>query len=81
MSAVIEEDADVDWKAEWLSWMACRDQLLLEQLREQGFCLATISRFNPPAEVRRDFTFYMSSLAGIGNLVVSAPAWTKEELS
>jgi hypothetical protein len=81
MSAVIDEDVGVDWKSEWLGWMVRRDEIVLEQLKEQGFCLATMPALGVPAQARLDFTYYLPKLDGCPNLVVSAPAWTREEVS
>ncbi len=81
MSTVIDEDVGFDWKAEWLSWLARRDEIVLEQLKDQGFCLATMPVLDVPAQARLDFTYYLPKLDGCPNLVVSAPAWTNKEVS
>jgi hypothetical protein len=61
--------------------MKRRDEIVLEQLKEQGFCLATMPVLGAPAQARLDFTYYLAELDGCPNLVVSAPAWTREEVS
>jgi hypothetical protein len=78
--AFMTEDDD-SFKDDILDWMKHRDYLTLEALRTEGFCLATMPVFGAPAQARPDFTYYLPKLDGCPNLVVSAPAWTTEEVS
>jgi hypothetical protein len=75
-----QEDAELA-KEVAFDGMKRRDEIVLELLREQGFCLATMPVLGAPAQVRLDFTYYLPQLDGCPNLVVSAPAWTREEVS
>ncbi len=77
----MDEDIGLDWKAEWLSWLVRRDQLVVEQLKEEGFCLAFLPLVGPPPGFPLDFTVFLTRLDGSPNLVVATLNWTLEKVS
>jgi len=75
MSAVVDEDLDFDLKAEMASWLECRDQQVLEQLREDGFAFAARPGAVPG---NGDFTDFLPHVCP--HLVVCAPALVVEDV-
>jgi hypothetical protein len=80
MSTVVDEDLDCDLKAEMVDWLARRDEVVLERLKEQGFALGFLPPTGPPVNAQLDFSILVSKLNGISNLVVAAPQWTLEKV-
>jgi hypothetical protein len=61
--------------------MKRRDELVLELLKTEGFCLGCLPLFGPPPEFPLDFTVFIARLDGSPNLVVATLNWTLEKVS
>ena len=64
-----------------LSGMKRRDELILELLKTEGFCLAFLPLVGPPPDFPIDFTVFLPKLDSSPNLVVAVPLWTSGKVN